>query len=186
MFDTIDQILILEQSSHPNNSNKSEFFTIIDNCYPSEYNDDYFKLRTSSTLRGALKQMCKEQKWETDITPHLPNMDESFAYYITTYCEQNGIENDAPSLNNGISKLLSNLYPTDKSLPSDHPPIGATILLFGSDNDTYGTPSKAPRDKDPLITTPMSLNKPSASVAVIGDGSFEALMKERAKVHKIE
>ncbi len=186
MFDTIDQILIPARTfhiRHTNNSNESEFFPIIENCYPSEYHDDYFKIRASSTLRGALKEMCFDKKWGTDITPFVPNMEESYSYYIAAYCEQNGVENDVPSLNNGISDLLSHLYPNATSLPSDHPPVGATILLLGSENDTYGTPSKAPKNKDPLnATTPISLKKPSASVAIIGDGSFEALMKERAKV----
>jgi len=197
MFDTIDKILVRvapsSSTSVDNNTNSfsSNFLQILStDTYPSEYYDDYVKLRNTPYLRDALKQMGSDQYWGTDLTPFLLNMKETFATHIKHVCDKESIENNV-ALEHDISDLISHLFPN--SIPSDHPPVGATVVLEHSKlkdtslvNVENNTPIKAENDRciSKDTTTPMSQKKPSVSSDVIGDGSFEALMKERAKLRK--
>ncbi len=123
MFDTLDQILV------PSSVVKegSKYYPITsDTYYPSEYYNDYLKLRNTPALRNALKQMCLDQKWESDLRPFLPNMNKAFAKYISQFKEE---DCDDVILEHDISSLLSHLYPNKNTLPSDHPPVCASIIL---------------------------------------------------------
>jgi len=120
MFDTIDKILIPKASD-----GASKFLPIVtedSRAYPLEYYDDYVKLRNVPSLRTALRKTGFKQQWQADLTPVLSDMDNVFASLLDP-------SNNDDTLQHNIADLISKLMPNATKLPSDHPPVGATIIL---------------------------------------------------------